>query len=379
MKLASSIRFGGQLVDAADCDYQDYKALQLLCPACKQPVFLQGDSLRNLKDKTISIPAHFKHFPFVDPALVADCEARVAKYDQKEITKRAAIARNQRLKVFQKYFWQLFINNSVCFYGKKDDALRPWHIEESIKNFLQPNNVVIFQKHCFKEQEEADIFYTKYIEEYKFNDYLDNLLRSKKETKRFISREIENPDYISDIKRKEYLSTKINIDFHLHILDEIVDFLHVRSSRYLRLNCLLFGFFVAFSSKHGSDWFKRQIIGGFPLAQVCLASFVSELVKINWGEILQNPNKYIKFDTANYNRIIKDFYEKKEISVYNADDFKWGCTYGKGDLAKGIENITLNECFDFTKESIVIDIKKVLIIKTKYIIQLKLFPLKKYK
>jgi hypothetical protein len=44
--LASSIRFGGLLVEASDCDYTSFKHLGLLCPICKRSVFLVGAKQR---------------------------------------------------------------------------------------------------------------------------------------------------------------------------------------------------------------------------------------------------------------------------------------------------------------------------------------------
>ena len=108
MKYASAIFYGGQLVDAADADYDSYKDLGLLCPNCKSPVFLQA-VLKRQSGKTLAeIPAHFKHFKAKDSALVKECEARVAKYDVKEIQRRATQARNQRLKLLQRQFWNIF-------------------------------------------------------------------------------------------------------------------------------------------------------------------------------------------------------------------------------------------------------------------------------
>lgn len=97
--------FGGQLIDAADADYDSYKSLGLLCPHCKSPVFLQAVSQRQVGNTRVYIPPHFKHFKAKDAALVKECEARVAKYDAKEIQRRAAQARNQRLRLLQRQFW----------------------------------------------------------------------------------------------------------------------------------------------------------------------------------------------------------------------------------------------------------------------------------
>ncbi len=63
----------------------------------KEGVFLQAISQRQQGDKSITIPAHFKHFKANDSALAKLCEARVAKYDASEIQRKAAEARNLRL------------------------------------------------------------------------------------------------------------------------------------------------------------------------------------------------------------------------------------------------------------------------------------------
>jgi hypothetical protein len=107
MKYASSIKFRGQLVEAIACDYDDYKRLGLLCPVCKDPVYLRKDSARVQGDRTVTIPACFCHFPSTDPELAKACENRVAGYTQEEVEKARAIARNQRLKLLQRWFWDI--------------------------------------------------------------------------------------------------------------------------------------------------------------------------------------------------------------------------------------------------------------------------------
>lgn len=108
MRYACAILYNAQLVDAADADYDSYKNLGLLCPHCKQPVFLQAVSQRRVGDTLVEIPPHFKHFKAKDPALLKQCEARVAKYGAREIQRRAAQARNQRLRSLQRRFWSIF-------------------------------------------------------------------------------------------------------------------------------------------------------------------------------------------------------------------------------------------------------------------------------
>lgn len=351
MKLASSIRFGGQLVDAADCGYQDYKALQLLCPACKQPVFLQGDSLRNLKDKTISIPAHFKHFPFVDPALVADCEARVAKYDQKEITKRAVIARNQRLKTFQKYFWKLFINNVRCLRSPSSNDLRPFEMEKDIFDFMSKNRTLIISESHFKNREDSDNFYKNYIQNYDFNKYLDDTKEGKANMKQRIYHTVIRPTDLARIKLKEYVSSKINLNFHIQILNEIVDFLYTHSSRQLRFACIVFGFFAKLRQEDKSwEWFKRQVIEGHSFAKVAECAFIDNLVEMDWAKILTHPDEYLEFN-LNYSCDIAQGANFSKYK-YESDESNWCCGWGDVD-SDNVYTGNLKECIVFVENQII--------------------------
>lgn len=103
MKLASAMRFGGQLVEATACDYNSYKHLGLLCPECKASVFLVRQTKRAIREKLIDVPAHFSHFK-QDRESAKVCELRVRNYTQTEIDRATISARNQRLKFFQRWF-----------------------------------------------------------------------------------------------------------------------------------------------------------------------------------------------------------------------------------------------------------------------------------
>jgi hypothetical protein len=92
MKFAASIRYGGELVEPQECDYNDYKYLGLLCPECKSPVFLVKSQVRSRLEKTYAVSAHFSHFKEVDPTYAQKCELRVSNYDDREMEKRKAIA-----------------------------------------------------------------------------------------------------------------------------------------------------------------------------------------------------------------------------------------------------------------------------------------------
>ncbi len=113
MRYGAAMRFGGQLVEAIACDYNDYKYLGLLCPECKDPIFLRAESVRVAGEKEIKISPHFSHFPVKDPTLAKVCEQRIAQYTEAELQKRVSQARGQRLKFFQRWFWKCITNFSI--------------------------------------------------------------------------------------------------------------------------------------------------------------------------------------------------------------------------------------------------------------------------
>lgn len=112
MQFAESIRYGGQLIDAEDCDYESYHRLGLLCPECKCPVFLRAKHERLIKGQIVKVKPSFAHFKAIDPKQIAQCENRVSVYSKVDIEKRVVSARNQRLKLLQRWFWEIFINSN---------------------------------------------------------------------------------------------------------------------------------------------------------------------------------------------------------------------------------------------------------------------------
>ena len=202
MKYAAAMRFGGQLVEAIACDYNDYKYLGLLCPACKDPIFLRAESVRFAGEKEIKISPHFSHFPAKDATLAKICEQRVAQYTEAEIQKRVSQARGQRLKFFQRWFWDCLMK--IC-YGKMPD-----HLEEDIKNF--PDKVtkaclgaVVMLEHELKPEHKGDFMVILRV---LFHD----IVSQNKEGCHRIRNSINNLG-------------ALDVDIHLQIVSEAVDFL----------------------------------------------------------------------------------------------------------------------------------------------------------
>jgi hypothetical protein len=118
MQLASSIRYGGLLVNAADCNYDDYRKLGLTCPHCHESVFLvQGHERHYQKtSKTTEVTAHFNHRPDKSEDAIALCELRSRQITSAEIQKRETKSKNQRLQLFNRYLWSIL---STCYKLKK--------------------------------------------------------------------------------------------------------------------------------------------------------------------------------------------------------------------------------------------------------------------
>lgn len=113
MQLASSMRYGGLLVNASDCNYEDYKNLGLVCPNCHESVFLIQEHDRHYKSsKTSKVAAHFSHRKEKSAQAIALCELRVNQISAAEIKRRENASRNQRLRLFNRHLWNIL---TTCY------------------------------------------------------------------------------------------------------------------------------------------------------------------------------------------------------------------------------------------------------------------------
>lgn len=109
MLVAKSLYLGGQIIFASECDYSFSKKFGLVCPFCFEAVFLKKafereQTLRNHQIKLQQVPACFSHYK-----TGVFCEKKaLTRGGQKELQKLQAIARNQRLELYNQYLWQMF-------------------------------------------------------------------------------------------------------------------------------------------------------------------------------------------------------------------------------------------------------------------------------
>lgn len=138
MKLASSIRYGGELIESINVNHSDYKRLGLICPECKSAVFLRQKSER--------AAAHFAHFKAADPALVKQCELRVSTYTEKELEGKARQAKHQRLKILQRWFWDIYFKHAFRDGKTKDGIVKGKLIEKIIEGYQVNEYCQIFRE-----------------------------------------------------------------------------------------------------------------------------------------------------------------------------------------------------------------------------------------
>jgi hypothetical protein len=107
MKTAKSLVYGGELIEAIDCTYEDFKRLAPLCPNCSSPVHLKAGGDRvSIKGKPYKIPQHWAHFAGKSAEEVAACELRVNGYSDEEKEKIQRVARGQREKWIRRWLWR---------------------------------------------------------------------------------------------------------------------------------------------------------------------------------------------------------------------------------------------------------------------------------
>lgn len=109
MKYAKSLAYGGELIDALECEHADFKRLVPLCPNCSNPVHLRigGDRL-SAKGTPYKIGPHFAHFAGKSAEEVAACELRVNGYSQEDRERIQRVARGQRERWVRRWLWRAF-------------------------------------------------------------------------------------------------------------------------------------------------------------------------------------------------------------------------------------------------------------------------------
>ena len=111
MQYAASIKYGGLLVNASECDYEAFRNLGLTCPHCHESVFLVQGHERHYKktSNTTEVASHFCHRPDKNQDAIALCELRSRQITSTEIQRRETKSKNQRLQLFNRHLWNILL------------------------------------------------------------------------------------------------------------------------------------------------------------------------------------------------------------------------------------------------------------------------------
>jgi hypothetical protein len=123
MKYAIAMYRAGFMIDAEECDHESARKFGLICPFCKEAVFLRSGTsfLRNQKE--ISVPKAFVHYADKGSATDSEeCELRSKRKDGIEYLEKLRIeSKGQRLELYNKHLWAIIASDRNIH---RDDILR---------------------------------------------------------------------------------------------------------------------------------------------------------------------------------------------------------------------------------------------------------------
>lgn len=132
MKSASSLYNGGKLIDASKASYADSRGMGMICPFCKESVFLAREYTR---EESV-VRASWRHYKISQNSKFCEDRALTAK-GKEQLKQLQSEARGQRLKLFNRRFWDIF---------KKDKDIPP--LEQSCLKFTDKQTLDKIVKHC---------------------------------------------------------------------------------------------------------------------------------------------------------------------------------------------------------------------------------------
>jgi hypothetical protein len=308
MKHAAAMKYGGELVAAEDCTYDSFKELVPLCPNCKEPVFLRigGDRL-SVKGNEYKIGPHWCHFKGVSAEQVASCENRVSGYTDKDRQRIATKARGQRLKLLQRWFWNVFREGfTKAFQIPENQMEKSFPVIE--RELLTGSNgkLLVAYVPCSTEWENkspfdliTESFSDDWVEEFGelHNDSLldsymqipcspaliDAIRKFNVETDNWFCLEYSKK-YVADAV---HIPKGIDVVLHEKMLREISCFLTSNKSRPVLTSTVALLLTMLGCNLHVGGWFTRSMCDGHDPCDVMISALVMAIATIPWAAEFQ--------------------------------------------------------------------------------------------
>ena len=287
MEYASAIYWGGDLISAADCDYESYRSTGTVCPFCNGAVFLRAGGMRKIKDREVAFRACFAHFNAGEES--DSCEARsMSSEGRQELEAIRTAKKDQRLVLFNDRLWEAF-----CFAREQntDAAERELKLikrnlnvqsrARAVRQVLKVGKTQLLQR-CIGQLEtiassEADTSFRDIMEE-KYHPLPASTNRAQR-----------TQDRVN--KCREYFSHKANRASHIAICGEILDFLATPSGAYALERFLLFGF--SYFDQFGSELLASGQVEGINLYAIKSTIYAQGIAQVinstMWSEALKVP------------------------------------------------------------------------------------------
>ncbi len=97
----------GLQVGADNCDYDSAKRLGIICPFCKEAVFLRRGNYHERSGRPVIVPNSFAHYGS-DDLVAKQCELRAKRQEGIEYLDRLrAESKRQRLKLYNDHLWEM--------------------------------------------------------------------------------------------------------------------------------------------------------------------------------------------------------------------------------------------------------------------------------
>jgi hypothetical protein len=251
---AKSMYFGGEIINASDCNYTSTRELGIVCPFCSSAVFLRSHSTREVKGKIQLVRPYFAHYP-TGNGDEFDCEKRSHTKQGKERIEQVKIqARNQRLKLYNAHLWDMIAESHEITHQQLNKARSTFG-----ERWLESNSVLV---------------------RHEWRDSLSGIYALVDTAIKYLCNQAND---VSNLAGKEHYLLQCDIDFHQIVCNEVSDFLATNSAGFVFLKlfkyCLYRSLLVGQNSFSVSDWKRINHVAHLSTMTMVLAS-------TRWAEML---------------------------------------------------------------------------------------------
>jgi len=287
MDRAIAIAYGGAEVVPDECKHSDFYDLGIRCPSCLEIVkYVQGcERIRN--GRLEEVPAYFSHLASVDKLQAELCKIRVKSITKLEWERKKSESRYQRLQVLQKYYWQIFCDNSPSLQKKG---------KKQIKKLLNARyDLINAPSIYFKEQVWQELYIPGFVEAINENHVVQERLSVR--VYDFLEIPLQNvaSDGFREIIRKfrEQINWRENDHaykrLHTLVCEEVIDFLRSESGKPVLRLITEFCFVMVMSHFHrGTFRLRPDLPEHLQVLKQMVDMLATQIASIHWSKEIGN-------------------------------------------------------------------------------------------